>query len=281
MFCKNCGNQIPDGVAFCAACGTPVTAAPAAPAAPVAPVAPEAAYGYAAAAPAAPAAAPAGNAFVAFFTRRWAGIKAFVLSAKNALIKLIAIICAAVIVLGLMIALLAGSSAKSVAKKYIQASFDGDAKQMMSLMAGKMKQYYEKEYWDDEDDAFEELEDLADEYDIDADIDNFSQYYKVMKKVAKAEREEEYGKKAKLKLEIKEVDEMNSKELRTVKELYESSEDMEDYINPDKIKKGVIVTIHYYINGSEDSDTDDIDVVVVKYGGSWKVLDRYPAFIQY
>ena len=27
MFCKNCGNQVPDGVAFCAACGTPLTPA--------------------------------------------------------------------------------------------------------------------------------------------------------------------------------------------------------------------------------------------------------------
>ena len=33
MFCKNCGSQVPDGIAFCAVCGTPVAGAEAAPAA--------------------------------------------------------------------------------------------------------------------------------------------------------------------------------------------------------------------------------------------------------
>lgn len=41
-FCANCGNSIPDGAAFCNACGTPVSSAPASPVEPAeaAPVAP-------------------------------------------------------------------------------------------------------------------------------------------------------------------------------------------------------------------------------------------------
>ena len=42
MFCKNCGSQLPDGVAFCTACGTPVPVAPQAPVMPQPPMAPQA-----------------------------------------------------------------------------------------------------------------------------------------------------------------------------------------------------------------------------------------------
>lgn len=270
MFCKNCGNQIPDGVAFCAACGTPVTAAPAAP---VAPVAPEAAYGYAAAAPAAPA-APAGNAFVAFFTRLWAGIKAFVLSAKtdkNALIKLIAIICAAVIVLGLMIALLAGSSAKSVAKKYVKAQIEGDRKAMYGLMVGKMQKYMENEVWDDnEDEMFDYMEEACDEEDIDVKINNWNQYYKAAKKLNKAHLNEEFGKGYNVTIEIREVENLRPSELEEIQEGYDD-EDLEDYVNPDKIKKGKKITVKVIIDGKESTEAEDVVVYVVKYGSSWKV----------
>lgn len=279
MFCKNCGNPIPDGVAFCAACGTPVpAAAPAAPAAPVAQAAPQAAYGYAPQAgyaPAAPA-APAGNAFVAFFARLWAGTKAFVLSAKTdkkALIKLIAIIAAAAIVLGLMIALLAGSSAKSVAKKYVKAQIEGDTKAMYSLMVGKMQKYVENEVWDDyEDEMFEYMEEACDEEDIDVKIKNWNQYYKASKKLHKAQLNEQYGKGYKVTIEIREIEDLRNSELEEIQEGYDD-EDLEDYVNPDKIKKGKKVTVKVIIDGKEDTTTKDVEVYVVKYGGSWKVAD--------
>lgn len=263
MFCKNCGNQIPDGVAFCAACGTPVSAAPAAPAAP------EVNYGYAPVAPVAPA-APAGN----FFTRLWAGILAFVASAKTdkkALIKLIAIIAAAAIVLGLMIALLAGSSAKSVAKKYVKAQIEGDRKAMYSLMVGKMQKYVENEVYDDsEDEMFDYMEEACDEEDIDVKVNNWNQYYKAAKKLNKARLNEEFGKGYKLTIEIREVENLRPSELEEIQEGYDD-EDMEDYVNPDKIKKGKKITVKVIIDGKESTEADDVVVYVVKYGGSWKV----------
>ena len=118
MFCKNCGSQVPEGIAFCAACGTPVAAAPAA-----APVA------------AAPAASNPAQAAVA-------AVK------NNGTIKLIAIIAAIAIVLGLFIGLLGGGSPKSVAKKYVKACLEGDLKAQFSLEAGKMKKYFEEDGWE-------------------------------------------------------------------------------------------------------------------------------------
>ena len=269
MFCKNCGNQIPDGVAFCAACGTPVTAAP---------VQPQVAYGYAPEAPAAPA-APANNVVgtaKGFFARLWTSILTMVQSAKsdkNALIKLIAIIAAAAIVLGLMIALLAGSSAKSVAKKFVQAQIEGDQKEMYSLMVGKMQKYMEEEEYDDyEDELFEYMEEACDEEDIDVKINNWNQYYKARKKLTKAQMNEEFGKGYKVTIEIREVENLRPSELEEIQEGYDD-EDIEDYVNPNKIKKGKKITVKVIIDGKESTEAEDVVVYVVKYGGSWKVAD--------
>lgn len=243
MFCKNCGNQVPEGVAFCAACGTPVTAAPAA-----------AAPAYAAAA--APAAAPAAPK-----------------SDKSALIKLIAVIAAAAIVLGLLIALLGGGSAKSVAKKYVKAEIEGDMKAAYSLMVGKMQKYVENEVYDDyEDELFEYMEEACDEEDINVKINNWNQYYKAYKKLTKAEMNEQYGKGYKVTIEVRDIEDIRNSELEEIQEGYDD-DDLEDYVNPDKIKKGKKVTVKVIIDGKEDTTTEDVVVYVVKYKGKWKVAD--------
>lgn len=240
MFCKNCGNQVPDGVAFCAACGTPVVAAPAA-AAPV--------YAAPAAAPAAP------------------------LGDKSKLVKLVAIIAAVAVVLGLFIALLGGGSPKSVAKKYVKAELEGDMKAAFSVMAGKMQKCYEKELMDEyKDEMFEMMEEQCDELDIKANIKNFNQYYKAVKKVTKAEMNEEFGKGYKVKIKIRSVDDLRSSEIEAIQEVYDN-EMYEDYINADKIKKGKKVTVAVIIEGKESDDTDEIEVYVVKYKGKWKVVN--------
>lgn len=242
MFCKNCGNQIPDGVAFCAACGTPVAAAPAA-AAPV----------YAApAAPVAPA-APASD--------------------KSKLIKLIALGAAVVVFLVLILSLLGGGSPKSVAKKYVQAELDGDMKAGFSVMAGKMQKCYEKEIMSEyKDEMFEMMEEQCEEMDIKANIKNFNQYYKASKKVTKAEMTEEFGKGYKVKIKIREVDDLRSSEIEAIQEMYDS-EMYEDYIDANKIKKGKKVTVAVIIEGKESDDTEEIEVYVVKYKGKWKVVN--------
>ena len=228
MFCKNCGNQIPDGVAFCAACGT--AAAPAA-------------------APAAAAAAPKAD--------------------KSNLIKLIAIVAAVAIVLGLFIGLLGGDSPKSVAKDYIEASFEGDLKKTYSLQPGKMQKMFEKET-DDEDEMFEMVEEYGEELDVKVKVNNFAQYYKAVKKITKADTKETYGKNYKLNVKVIDVKNMRNSELEAIEERYDSDY-YEDYVDADKIKKGKKVYVSVIVDGSEDNNSYVRTVYVVKYKGQWKV----------
>lgn len=233
MFCKNCGSQVPEGIAFCAACGTPVAGAPAA------------------AAPA--AAAPKAD--------------------KSGLIKLVAIIAVIAVVLGLFIGLLGGSSPKSVAKKYVMASLEGDLKTQLNLQPGKYQKYYEEELYGDDDDAekmFEYAEEYADELDVKVKIKNFNQYYKAMKKITKAEDEESLGKGYKYSVKVVEVKDMRNSDLEAIQDRYDNDE-MEDYINPDKIKKGKKVYVKVDIDSDEAPDSYILTVYCVKYGGQWKV----------
>lgn len=237
MFCKNCGNQVPDGVAFCAACGTAVAAAPAA----------------------APAANPAQAAVAA--------VKG------NKTVKLIAIVAVVAIVLGLIVGLLGGGNAKSVAKDYVKASLEGDLKEVYSLMPGKMQKYLEKEVYDDDeiqDQMFEGIEEQADELDINVKVKNFNQYYAATKKIAKAENKEAYGKNYKISIKVLETKDMRSSDLEAIQDRYDT-DDFEDYINADKIKKGKKVYVSVIIDGNEDNDSYVRTVYVVKYKGQWKV----------
>lgn len=235
MFCKNCGSQVPEGIAFCAACGTPVAGAPAA---------------------AAPAAAPAAPK-----------------ADKSGLIKLVAIIAVVAVVLGLFIGLLGGGSAKSVAKKFIMAELEGDIKTQLKLSPGKFQKYYEEEIYGDDDDAealFEDTEEWADELDVDVKVKNFNQYYKANKKITKAENEEDLGKGFKFSVKVVDTNDMRNSDLEAIQDMYDNDE-MEDYINPDKIKKGKKVYVKVDIDSDEAPESYILTVYCVKYGSQWKV----------
>ncbi len=163
MFCGNCGAQNPDGSAFCSECGAPL--APSTPAAP---------SGGAAA-----AAAPAD---------------------KHKIIGIAAVGVAALVVLIIIIALCSGRSAKSAAKSFMEAVFDGDGEEIVDLLPkGVIKSYAERmdiktkeakkaleeNYEDQFDGLAEMMEDLKvtikvtgdDEYD-DEDLDDIKEAYK-------------------------------------------------------------------------------------------------------
>lgn len=239
MFCKNCGSQVPEGVTFCAACGTPVVAANAAPAA---------------------AAAPA------------AGFKLD----KSLLIKVVAGV-AALALLILLFAAVFGGGAKSVAKKYVKAEIEGDMKKGFSVMAGKYQKYFEEVVYGDDDyrdEEFEWLEDACDEEDIEVKIEKFGQYYKAYKKWTKVENKDYYGKNYKVKIEVRDVVDMKDKVVKAYQEVVDD-DTCEEYIKAKKIKKGKFVVVKVIIDGSEETETRDVVVPVVKYGGSWKVLNAY------
>ena len=117
MFCKNCGNQIPDGVAFCNNCGAAVAEAPAqAPvaAAPVVEQAPAAQY----VAPQYAAPAPQKS------NGKMIGI----------IVAAVAAIAAVVVVLVLVLGGGSGSP-EAVAEKYIVAQIEYDADSLVDCMA--------------------------------------------------------------------------------------------------------------------------------------------------
>ena len=239
MFCKNCGNTMPEGATFCAACGTPV-----------------------------PAEAPAATAPTA----------AGKISSNN-LVKLIAIVAAAVLLIVAFASILGGGSPKSIAKKYVQAQLDGDMKKMYSMMAGKMQKCFEEEIMDDYDDElFEMMEEACDDEDIDVKIKNYNQFYKAAKKLNKAQMNEEYGKGYKVKIRIREVEDLRNSEIDDIQD-YLDSDTYEDYIDSSKIKKGKKVTVAVNIEGKESDDADDIEVYIVKYKGKWKVVDASFAYM--
>lgn len=240
MFCKNCGNNMPENATFCAVCGTPATAE---------------------AAPAAAAAPAAGKI------------------SSNTLVKLIAIIAAAVLLIVAFASILGGSSPKALAKKYVQAQLDGDMKAMFGMMAGKMQKCFEEELIDDEDDElFEMMEEACDDEDIDVKIKNYNQFYKAAKKLNKAQMNEEYGKGYKVKIRVREVEDLRNSEIDDIQD-YLDSDTYEDFIDSSKIKKGKKVTVAVNIEGKEADDADDIEVYIVKYKGKWRVIDGSFAYM--
>ena len=104
MFCKKCGSQIPDNSAFCPECGAAVSAAQAEPKAAEQP----------SNAPEAPAAKPAMN--------------------KHRLIGIIAFGAAALGVIIIFVAILAGGGWKKTANKFIHAIEHGDVDECISLI---------------------------------------------------------------------------------------------------------------------------------------------------
>ncbi|MBQ3202521.1 MAG: zinc ribbon domain-containing protein [Clostridia bacterium] len=256
MFCGNCGNQIANEATFCPFCGNKTEHAPVTPVQPV----------YVA--PVAPQPAPKKKSLA------WLWI-------------LIGIIAAIAITIGVLFAIgvIGGNNhgkgddkgtkndPEAVAEAYIMAQLEGDIKTMLELRPGKYQKYYEEEQYGDDDDAeemFEYAEEYADELDIDVEIDDFDQYYEAMKKITKAENEEELGKGYKFSVKVVDTKDMRNSDLENIQEMYDNDE-MEDYINPDLIEEGMKVYVEVEVDGDEDSDSYVITVYTVKYDGHWKV----------
>ena len=241
MFCKNCGSQVPDGIAFCAACGTPVPGA-AAPAAPAAPT-------YA---PAAPAAPKKGG--------------------KNNLVVLIAIVAAVAIIAGACILIFSGGGAEGVAVDYIEARLEGDIEKMLDLTAGEAQAFFE-ESWEDEDDLFEVLELNCEDADAEGvkNINDFKTGYDAFAKMVEAENKEYYKEILSTDVAVRLTEAMSDKELKAICEIVDD-DSCEDFIDPDLITEGQFVVVKIYVDGEKTSDAWDVCVPVVKYDGDWKVL---------
>ena len=280
MFCKNCGSQLPDGVAFCTACGTPVSVAPQPPVAPQAPVMPQP--------PVAPQ-PPMPNAYVAPVTAMppqppvTNPMYAPVIpepeqKKKGGAFKIIAIIAAAAILLGGLVWLACSlflPTAEGAVKKYITASeFEYDMKAAYSVMAGDAKKYVEDHAIENEDvdEEFEDVEEACHEEGIDIDIDNFNDFYKAMKKLTAIENADCFGEDYEVTVLCLDEIDMDYDVLEAYREVLDDPT-CSDYIDINKIEDGKFIVAKLNVTGRKDEFSELYVVPLVKYGLKWKVLE--------
>lgn len=187
---------------------------------------------------------------------------------KKISFKWIAILSAVAILMGLSLVWV-GGSVRSVARKYVQAQIEGDAKAMYRLMAGDMRGYSESLYEKDKGTMFDEMEDKAADLGIRANIRNFNQYYRVGKRVSAAQLEEQYDKGYQITLKVREVEKMSYEEVANYRAAV--AETMGERIVANKIKDGKIATVEVTIKGARYTTTETVRVHLVKYKNSWKV----------
>jgi hypothetical protein len=187
---------------------------------------------------------------------------------KKVPVKLIAILTAVAVLLGLLVSLLSGGI-RTVAKKYVMAQIEGDAKAMYRLMAGDMRGYSESLYEKNKDEMFDAMEERCEDLGIRAKIRNFNQYYRFGKKASATQLEEQYHKGYQITLKVREVENMSYKEVDAFRA--NAATNMGDYIVANKIKDGKIVTVDVTIKGTTQTTEETVRVHLVKYKGKWKV----------
>lgn len=167
--------------------------------------------------------------------------------------KLIAIAAAAVVVVAFLLFRLffGGGSPESVAEKCCKAVFKGDGKTIVSLMPDKVI----KGICDEEDmtkkemiaELNESLEDNID--DMDRRYDKWKVSCKVLDTVS-----------------------ASRSELRSVAEFYDDYYDV-------KVTDAKSVTVRLTLKADGDTETDTVDIVTIKVGGSWYLDYRVLRYI--
>ncbi len=201
MFCGKCGTQNPEGAAFCQKCGAPLDGS-AAPAAGSAP------------------AAAAAN--------------------RNRMVGIIAVAVAAAAVLFLVFTLFGGRSYKATVTKFLDATFDADAKAIVKLIPKQMVEDALESYGVDPDDMDKALDELSDQ--LKNQMDRF-------------------GDDLEVKYAVIDADDLNSRELSELKQDYS--------IYDVKISGAKNVEVSLKIDFQGHGLDHSISVPVVKVGGSW------------
>ena len=228
MFCAKCGNQIADGAKFCSACGAMNEAAPQA----EEPIGQEAPQQQT---PPQQSAPKAGS---------------------DKKLGMIAAGIVAVIVVILAVLIFGGRGPKATANKLLKGVFNGNAKQVVSVMPKKLvKAMVEEDYHGDKGDMLDELDDELDYF-----VDELNEY------------------KIKYKYKVTDIEKLDKDE----------AEDWEDDINFSydtkiKIKSVKNVTVKLTLRSKEFDEKyeEEIDLTLGKIGSSWYVLSGFESLLYF
>ncbi len=169
-------------------------------------------------------------------------------SDKKFLFTVLGGVVAAILVLVLLFSLLFGGGYKRAVNNYIDAEYYGSFKSAVKCMPDEFWEYMEDEMNMDMDDLEDDFEESF-EYRED-------------------ELKDEYGKNYKVKYKITDKDELDDDDLDEIKDNLK-----EMGIKKKDVKKAMEVELELTIKGSEDKDTDDITLNLVKIGSKWYVFE--------
>lgn len=163
---------------------------------------------------------------------------------KNRKVGIIAVAAIAVIVIVVAIALFGGRSYKATVNKFVNATFDSDAKAIFELIPDEMIDYaLEEEGYDDDelDELIEEAnEELQDQLDY---IENY------------------LGKDWKVSYEILSIEDVKGDDLDDLKDDYEDIDV--------KVASAKTIEVQLTVKAGETESSNSLDVSVIKVGRSW------------
>lgn len=169
---------------------------------------------------------------------------------KPMLYGIIGAAAAVLIILIIIIASVAGNSYKKAIDNYMDVLVYGKA--------NKIEKLAPKEYWDY----------CEEEYDIDINdiIDQFEDSYEYLSDSL----EEEYGKNVKVRYKITDKDELSEKKLGTIRNNLKD----EYGIAKKSVTKAYKIDAEVTFKGSDDEDTEDMTLIVVKIGSGWYICSE-------
>ena len=165
---------------------------------------------------------------------------------RNRIIGMAAVGAGVLAVAVLLVALFGGRGPKATVNKFLNAMFKADAKTIVSLLPDDIVDYIMDEEDLTKKEMIEELEDA-----LAWTIDFYEDYA---------------GKDWKVTHKIVSVDDLSSRKLRDLKEEYEDECGV-------KVKDAKVVKVELSIDGKEldEPDETEVEVYVIKVGGSWYI----------
>ncbi|MBQ2794976.1 MAG: hypothetical protein IJF04_03015 [Oscillospiraceae bacterium] len=154
------------------------------------------------------------------------------------------------------------TSCNHAVKRWMKAHVEDDVK-VMAKLAPYDFEGMGMDMYNDAEEFFEEMS-----YDLDADIENWNDFYKEVKKQKKEELKDEYGR-CKIAVTVGKTKDISIARLK--EDVY--YEAYEDYgFNIDSVKKAKVVSATARIKGEYENDKEKITLYMVKIDSAWKVL---------